>query len=93
MAAPVHHDGRSQLPTEQGDLTDPALLRLQLRRLSALVDELVVRQADHGARLAVAKATIARLERWGRVRDLAALALLGPVLLWAGLVTLAWVLG
>lgn len=91
MAAPVHHDGRSEFPTEHGDITDPALLRLQLRRLSALVDGIVARQAGPAPATADRVWALEQqlaVERWrGRRRDVAALVLGSALVGWTAVVT------
>ena len=91
MPAPYHHDGQSELETQLAEITDPALLRLHLRRLSALVDGLVARAAGPApASTDVAWALeqrIARLERHERQRDLAALVLGGAMVGWTAMIT------
>ncbi len=85
------HSGQTELETQLIESTDPALLRLHLRRLSALVDGLVARQA--GPALASAdelwavRQQLAMERLHGRRRDVAALVLGSALVGWTAVIT------
>ncbi len=89
------HSGRTEQPTELIENTDPALLRLHLRRLQGMVDKLVDREASRETAeptghadlvwaLQQLELRIAATERWGRTRDLGALVVAAGVVAWTG---------
>lgn len=96
------HGGRTEQPTELLEHTDPALLRLHLRRLQGMVDKLVDRETAEPAGSAdllwaveQLEHRIAAAERWSHTRDLGALVVAAGVVAWTGAWTalvaaLAW---
>lgn len=99
------HSGQTEQPTELLEHTDPALLRLHLRRLQEMVDKLVDRETRRAGELAGGadllwaveqlEQRIAAAERWGHTRDLGALVVAAGVVAWTGAWTalvaaLAW---
>lgn len=83
--------GQTELETQLLEHTDPALLRLHLRRLQGMVDKLVDREtaeptghADLVWALQQLELRIAAGEQWGRTRDLGALVVAAGVVAWTG---------
>lgn len=89
-------DGYTDLPTELHETTDPVHTRQQIRRLAALVDDLVARQAGAGPAAADLRWAVEQrldaLERHGRTRDTIAILVLGAVVGWTAVVTAVCVL-
>lgn len=85
------HSGQTELETQLIENTDPALLRLHLRRLQEMVDKLVDRQAGPAPATADRVWALEQqlaVERWrGRRRDVAALVLGSALVGWTAVVT------
>lgn len=99
LGGPLYNprSGHTEHPTELVESTDPALLRLHLRRLAEQVDTLVDREArrvaepaPHADLLWAVRELERRVtagEQWGRTRDRGALVVAACVVAWTGLCT------
>lgn len=65
MSPPIHHDGRSTVPTQPGSTANV----YQIRRLSLLVDSLVERATSQAERISVLQEEVEHLQARGWARD------------------------